>query len=227
MPIINTGRQGKIDGKSSSNFTTARSTGNAAFDSYTSNNSAAFMYLFSSGRGGGTHLITRTYFYFDVSSMSGGTAVDLIIEGNTSTGTQSRWIVVKSSAFGGNGATALSVNDFVPTFATPYSNFASGWNTTSTNTITLNATALSDINTNNHFTLALVEYTYDYQNIAATSNIQNAYGIKFATSPTAYLDVTGGGTDVDSIDSISSGNIDEWNGYSWSAVSEIDGIIAN
>lgn len=226
MPTINTGRQGRIAGLSSATFNTARTTGDTVYDSTTANNAGAFGTFHSTGRGGGTTTIYRTYFYFDVSTITTTpSAASLYVEGFTSTAT-SRWIVVKSSAFGGNGGSALATSDFVPTFATAYSSFSNTWNTTSVNSISLNSTALTDLTNPSSFTVCLVDYTYDYSNVTPTTNISELYGIEFSTSPTAYLDITtsSGPSGVSSFSGILAANISEISGISYSNISEISGI---
>jgi len=213
MPVttINVNRQGYIDGSGGSNFNTARQTGATAVDSPSTDVGIAFRYFFSSGRGGGTHDFFRTYLHFATSGLSGiipsGTTAVLNIKGS-GTFDGGDFIVVKSGAFGGNGGTALNVfSDFFTNldYTTDYSAEISSWSKTGNNAINLNSDAINDIYGSTHFTIALINYTHDYNNSAATSNTTLNNGIAFGTTITLVVtEPEAGPTGINTINTISS-----------------------
>lgn len=188
---INVGRKGYIIGQGNSNFTTARQTGASAVNGPTGNEAIAFRYFFSSGRGGGTHSMYRTYLYFDTSVLSGlipsGTTVVLNITGASNNAGD--FIVIKSTAFGGDGGTALATSDFFSSlsYGTAYSGEETSWNSSGNNAISLNSNALNDIYGNNDFILALVNYTYDFSNNASSTSVALNNGIAFGTTITLVV----------------------------------------
>lgn len=217
MPVttINVNRQGYIDGAGGTNFATARQTGATAVDSPSTDVSIVFRYFFSSGRGG-LHDFFRTYLHFATSGLSGiipsGTTAVLNIEGAGSFN-GGDFIVVKSSAFGGDGGTALATSDFFSglDYTTDYSAEISSWSKTGNNAINLNSDAVNDIYANTHFTIALINYTHDYSNSAATSNTSLNNGIAFGTTITLVVTEpeTGptGIATINTIDSRASSNL--------------------
>ena len=130
------------------------------------------------GRGGGTYLFRRSFFYFNTAAVPGTvTAADLYIK-RLSIGSNpgSRIMVVKSNAFGGDGLSALAaadnidypgysaassmsgaVTDYI-TSAFDYTAVASG----DYAVISLNSTAFTDIATDDYWIIMVVNYDYDY-----------------------------------------------------------------
>ena len=162
---INSSRVGNIIAFNS-NFTTARQTAGTVSDGTFSANDA-ISYQFSAGRGGGTHRFRRSYIHFDVSAIT-GVVSSLVLNVRGNTNTSSDVIVLKSTAFGGDGGTALSSADYFTNvdFSTAYSAEVTSWST-GTNTITLNSTAESDIQNNDDFIVAIVNHNTDFSNSAA------------------------------------------------------------
>ena len=82
--------------------------------------------------------------------------------------------MIKSTAFGGDGGTALATSDHFSSldYSTAYSSELTTWST-GNNEYTLTAAALADIKNNDHFTLAIIDHDNDYVNSAntAVSNI--------------------------------------------------------
>ena len=143
----------------------------------------------------------RSFYHFDASNVTTCTAVTLDLMGFQGGGYNSgSLIVLKSDAFGHSDENALATGDWdsIPgwsgdgsddmTGATEYSTVNSSWASAgSYNTITLNATAVSDINSQDHFIIALVDYTYDYQAVLPLINSSGS------PVPTNALDVSLGG----------------------------------
>jgi hypothetical protein len=113
--------------------------------------SNAMQYFQSSGRGGGTYRYTRTFLNFDTSGITETTgAVTLSIPGNGNADTTVT--AVKSTH---STPILLSGDDFNNIdVSTPYSS-ATSWST-GTNTITLNATAITQIVNEDDFDVALL-----------------------------------------------------------------------
>ena len=223
MPTINITRQGSGLGAVSSNFNTAR-TGNAAsvVDGVTGNQSNVVQYFQSSGRGGGTIRFKRVFLYFDTSGITGTlSAAHIDVSGYSGASTGDQTGLLKSTAFGGDGGTALATTDFYTKidYGTIYSSLSSF--STGNNEYTLSATALADIKNNDHFTLAIVELRADYGN----TDIGNAaLDISIAFSTTITLDYTlqtGYGNDVNGVAAASIGKV---NGVATANIEKINGI---
>lgn len=144
--------------------------------------------LYVSGRGGGAYVVQRSFFFFDTSTINGTiTAIDLKIVGVTYTGNAVR--VAKSTAYG-DGSSAYINTDFdgwtnpsgaFPAAPTPYNASNYTWSAL-TNTIALNATAISDANSDNYLSLVLVGGTHDYPDTEPTADVEKYSGIQFASS---------------------------------------------
>ena len=143
------------------------STGTFA-STYTTNTtvSNAFLVAYDSGRTGQVGQCARVPLFFDVSSITASntiTAATLKVW-NPSSGAGTDSIIVKGSAWGGNGSTTTlstaNYNDL--DFFTAYSSELTNWAATSYNNFSLNATAISDMNTNGYLNCFLIEGDYDY-----------------------------------------------------------------
>ena len=223
---INSNRVGNAIGFNS-NFTTARQTARAVTDGTFSVNDA-ISYQFSAGRGGGTHRIRRSYFHFDVSAITGVvSSLTLNLRGNTNT--SSDLIVLKSTAFGGDGGTALSSTDYFTNvdFSTAYSAEVTSWST-GTNTVTLNSTAESDIQNNDDFIVALVNHNNDFSNSAAGSSTTQNSGLDLSTLSNARLIFTettaAGPSNVDVISGVDQSNIGSINTVAFASIASINTV---
>ena len=184
MPTINANRTGSSVGAGSSTFSTARqSNASSVTDNPSSSDANAIQHFFSSGRGGGTHKFRRVFIHFDTSSVS-ATPQDAVINITGSSNTSADIIVVKSNAMGADGSTALATSEFFSSidYTAPLSSEITSWSTGS-NSISLNATALSLIGSADNLTVVLVEHDSDFQNTAVTSGTVGS-GINFATTIT-------------------------------------------
>ena len=184
MPTINANRVGSAIGAGSSTFSTARqSNADTVTDNPSSSDANAIQHFFSSGRGGGTHKFRRVFIHFDTSSVS-ATPQDAVINITGSSNTSADIIVVKSNAMGADGSTALATSEFFSSidYTAPLSSEITSWSTGS-NSISLNAAALSLIGSADNLTVVLVEHDSDFQNTAVTSGTVGA-GINFATTIT-------------------------------------------
>jgi hypothetical protein len=166
MPTINVNRQAVGTGISNGNFNTART--NAASSVTDGITGEADVQYFATGR---TKRFKRVFLHFDTSGITGTvTAAHIDINGGSSADADPNdTIMIKSTAFGGDGGTALATSDHFSSldYSTAYSTELTTWST-GNNEYTLTAAALADIKNNDHFTLAIVDHDNDYANSATT-----------------------------------------------------------
>ena len=174
MPTLNSTRDGYIIGKQNTTFSTARTTVGTATANESSSSSSVFAVQFFTGRGG-IHRFTRLYAHFDTSGITGTVSnITLTIHGGTSTSTADV-IVLKSSAFGGDGGTALATSDFYSEidYASTYSSeYTTTW-ATGANDIPLTGRAETDMQDDDDFTIAIVNHDRDYSNSDGSSTESN------------------------------------------------------
>lgn len=163
-------------------------------NNYTTNTvvSDAIKIQFSLSRGGASGTCGRFFLFFDTSSVAGTiTACDLKVLGYLTSG--ANVIPVESTAYGGNGSsTTLALSDYNNLdFATAYASATTSWSTTGYNTFSLNATAISDMNTNSYLNVALIDEEYDYSGTSPASGTNYSSGIEiFDTTSPIVLDIT-------------------------------------
>jgi|TARA_R110002124_G_scaffold183377_1_gene350735 hypothetical protein len=166
MATINVNRQGVGTGISNGNFNTART--NAASSVTDGITGEADVQYFATGR---TKRFKRVFLHFDTSGITGTvTAAHIDINGGVvADADPNDTIMIKSTAFGGDGGTALATSDHFSSldYSTAYSDELTTWST-GNNEYTLTAAALADIKNNDHFTLAIVDHDNDYANSATT-----------------------------------------------------------
>ena len=162
----------------------------------------------------------RAYFYFDISAIGSDdiTAISLTVIGGSNSAAAGDWRVVRANSDNDFGTIATS--DFALVFnsstqMTSYSNSASTWNPNfggnlGVNTISLNATAVSNANSGGasaqELCIGLINNTYDYENEDAEEDFgQLVNGVALTSSGTgrALLTVThtasGYGNEVNNI----------------------------
>ena len=127
---------------------------------------------FGSRGGGNTYRVTRSFMWFDTSGITGTvSAATIKIRGyNQNSGSI---IAVKSTAFGGDGGTALAAGDIdaMPGWTTGASaagnvtnyssQITSGWSTSGYNDLTSTSDLRSDMQNNNVVIICFMDYTYD------------------------------------------------------------------
>ena len=218
MATINISRQGHGIGVTSGSFSTARtSAASSVTDGVTGNEVVQY---FHSGRG---KRFQRVFLYFDTSGITGTlSAAHIDVTGGGTSGDPNDTIMIKSTAFGGDGGTALATSDFYSSldYSTAYSTELTSFSTSGNNEYTLTAAALADIKNNDHFTLAIVEHDSDYTNSDQT-NVSDI-NIDFDTTITLdYTLVTGYGHTVNGV---ASANISKVNGIATASISKVNGI---
>jgi len=225
MPTINVNRKGDATGTVSSNFNTARTSNAASVTDGTTNNNFPVQYFKSSGRGGGTIRFKRAFLHFDTSSITGTlSAAHIDIDGGSFGGPDPNdTIMVKSTAFGGDGGTALATTDFYSSidYSTAYSTELTSWST-SNNEYTLTAAALADIKNNDNFTLAIIEHDSDY---TGSDQGDGAYDIHINFAATITLDYTLAATGYsNAVNGVAAANISKVNGVATASISKVNGI---
>jgi len=167
MATINVNRQGIGQGIANGNFNTART--NAASAVTDGITGEADVQYFISGR---TKRFKRVFLHFDTSGITGTvTAAHIDVNGGSGSDPDPNdTIIIKSTAFGGDGGTALATSDHFSSldYSTAYSSELTTWST-GNNEYTLTAAALADIKNNDHFTLAIVDKDNDYDNSDTTA----------------------------------------------------------
>ena len=205
MPTINVNRQGVGTGIANGNFNTART--NAASAVTDGITGEADVQYFNSAR---TKRFKRVFLHFDTSGITGTvTAAHIDINGASGVDADPNdTIMIKSTAFGGDGGTALATSDHFSSldYSTAYSDELTTWST-GNNEYTLTAAALADIKNNDHFTLAIIDNDSDYANSSTTST--SDIGIDFDVTITLdYTESAAGYThDVNSVAAASIGKV--------------------
>lgn len=116
---------------------------------------------------------SRVFLFFDnLDTATGGntiTAATLKVY-NAGSGDSTNTISVEASAWGGDGTTTtLSTSDYSNLDqSTAYSNELTSWAGSGYNSFTLNATAISGMNTNGYLNVAVIEADHDYGNTNPT-----------------------------------------------------------
>ena len=229
MPTINvsTAAYSRVVNQSSHNAARGASTGQST--NITGQAANAFSYVAASGGRGLSYSIYRSFLYFDTTSITGTvSAASVNVKGFSNSG--GRRILVPSTAFGGDGQSAITGGDYSNlSFNTNYNSNFNGWNTSSNNVFTLKSTAFSDMQTNNYFICAVIEYDHDFSNSAPASAISNIFGVDASVSSNIYLDYTltgggGGPAGVAEVDGIATADINNWDGTVWGDIDSINGI---
>ena len=187
MATIIAERTGIVNGATTLDFATARTTPFSSEVNPSTNNLTAIRYVAAVGRGSVSHTMNRTFAYFDTTTIDYAVEnVSLNIVGGGNVGNDLR--VVKSTAFGGDGSADIVNGDFT-TFDTntPYNDVSYTW-LTGTNNIALNSSAATDIQNNNAFIVCLMQADNDFANTGAVSDLTEEFGVAFASSITLTFD---------------------------------------
>ena len=178
-------------------WTAARNATSATANNYTSNTNIAnaIESYRTTTRGPSVYGVRRTFFFFDLSTIPSGntiTGIVLKVQGyGAGLSGDGNVRVAKATAFGGDGSSTYATTDFdnwSPSSPTPYASNTSTWFNVRNN-ITLNATAISDANTNGYLNLVLVDNEYDYPDTAPTSDVFNTNGVEFRSSTTTEKNI--------------------------------------
>lgn len=137
---------------------------------------------------------TRVFFFFDVSAVKAAgsiTAATLYVYAGSAGNADSQ--VVEATAWGGDGTTTtLGTGDYdAISFTTTYSSALVGWTTSAYNSYSLNATAISAMNTDGYLNCAILTEDYDLKGVSPTlgDNWANTVNFENSSNP-IYLDIT-------------------------------------
>ena len=230
MPTLNATKWGHIVSSNYSSHAAARgaSSGNSVSSNPSSGTVDAIRYRRFSAKGSTFYAITRAFYYFDTSAITGtvSSATLNIRSGDHVLGNDV--IVVQSTAFSGDGSTDLVTADYNNVNFTSTRSSNTTYDRGVNNAITLNATALTEIQNNNAFIVAVLQYYNDQQDSALGSNTDLANEINYAT--TGYLDYTvsgGGGTgpaNLTSLNGIAKADITSINTIAIADISSINSV---
>ena len=219
MPTINVNRQGVGTGIANGNFSTART--NAASAVTDGITGEADVQYFNSAR---TKRFKRVFLHFDTSGITGTvTAAHIDITGGSGVDADPNdTIMIKSTAFGGDGGTALATSDHFSSldYSTAYSDELTTWST-GNNEYTLTAAALADIKNNDHFTLAIIDNDSDYANSSTTST--SDIGIDFDVTITLDYTESAAGYTHD-VNSVSAASIGKVNSIATASIGKINSV---
>ena len=204
MATIDVNRQGFGQGIANGTFSTARSNAASAVTDAVSGTETVQYFK------GRTKRFKRAFLHFDTSGITGTlSAAHIDITGNGSSPDPNDTIMVKSTAFGGDGGTALATSDHFSSldYSTAYSDELTSWSTSGNNEFTLTAAALADIKNNDHFTLAIIDNDNDYANSDATATSDIAIDFDVTITLDYSVAASGYGHDVIGVAASSVGKV--------------------
>ena len=241
MPNLYASLDGRISTGIETSWSNARDdTSGTVYDVETRSSVFIEVARFASRGGGNTYRIARSFMYFDTSGITGTvSAATIKIRGYP--GDDASIVALKSTAYGGDGGTALASGDFdaitgwttgasAESSVTKYSNtITSGsWSTSGYNDLTGTSDLSADMQNNNAVIICFIDYTHDLLNSALTSNGQDNIGAYYTnysgTSRDPYIEytvATGYGNTVNGVAAASIGKI---NGVATASISKVIGI---
>ena len=222
---------GRVRGPQVTTWAGARDVDNGLFTQLSEVASSNFTAVHRfAGRGGGNiYRVERSFIYFDTSGIT-GTVAEAQFELVGTTGADGSIIAVKSTAFGGDGGTALNKADFdamggwtdgasqagnVTNYSAAFESTSGTWSTSGVNTLEGTEDLLADMKNNDIVIVCFMDYTYDYLNVAPTSNATFNLGARFAEASSAgqrpridYTLATGYGNNVNGVAAANIGKVD-------------------
>ena len=191
---------------------------------------SAFSVSWQFGRNGPEYNVIRSYFYFDLSTISGTiTAIDLYIRAQNG-GLNNINVAISGNglAFGGNGSSALTPGEFDINggMQNDYiNNQGVGWSAGSYQQFSLNANAITDATNNQFLILQVIDFDFDYFNNDPTPvgpiNINGGFQAFFPN----YLSVTTAAAGYpNNVMGVTSANIDNVIGISTSNINNVIGV---
>ena len=193
---------------------------------------------FGSRGGGNTYRITRSFMYFDTSGITGNLSVATIkIRGYN--GNDGSVIAVKSTAFGGDGGTALAAGDLNAITGYSLGNSLAGratiygpqiltssWDTSDYNDFTGTSDLKTDMKNEDVVIICFMDYTHDYLFSTPTSdstvNIGAYYTNYTGTSRDPYIEYQLGYSNA--VNGVTAVNIGKINGVATANIEKVNGI---
>ena len=242
MPDLYASLDGRVSTGIETSWSNARDdTSGTVYDTETRSGAFIEVARFASRGGGSTYRIARSFMYFDTSGITGTvSAATIKIYGYP--GDDASIVALKSTAYGGDGGTALASGDFdaitgwttgasAESSTTKYSNtiITSGsWDATGYNDLTGTSDLRADMQNNSAVIICFMDYTNDLLNSALTSNGQlnlGAYYINYGgTSLDPYIEYTIATGYGNKVNGVNSANIGKINGVATASISKVNGI---
>ena len=219
MATINVNRTGHGRTAASASFSTART---SAAATATDSLSGDFNVQFFIGRG--KRRFERVFLHFDTSGITDTlSAAHIDITGGGASPDPNDSIIIKSTAFGGDGGTALATSDMYSSldYGTAYSTELTTWSASGNNEYTLTAAALADIKNNDHFTLAIIDHDNDYAN-TDTATVSDVI-IDFDTTITLDYTAAASGYTHD-VSSVAAASIGKVNSVATASIGKINSV---
>ena len=195
-----------------------------------------------SGRGGGsTFRVHRSFMYFDTSGITSTVSAATIKIYGVSGHNDGSIIAVKSTAFGGDGGTALAAGDIdaitgwttgasAAGNVTDYSGAitTSSWSTSGYNSLLSTSDLRADMQNNNVVIICFMDYTNDYLNSepssTATLNVGGYYTDQSSTSKDPYIEYTVATGYANTVNGVASANIGKIMGVATADIEKVNGI---
>ena len=216
--------------------------GSAATVTYSSSASAVNVHRLSGRRGSTTYGVGRSFFCFDTSGITGTvSAATIKIQGYSQN--SGSVIAVKSTAFGGDGGTALATGDFnaisgwssgssLASSATTYGPqiITTNWSTSGYNDFTGTSDLRTDMQNDSVVIICLMDYTHDYLNNALTSDQSNSCGLYYAEQtgtsrdPAIEYTLAAVGATVHTINTVAEANIAAIKGIAHANIAEVNTV---
>ena len=190
-----------------------------------------------SGRGATTFSVGRLFHAFDTSGITSGvTSVTLQIE-RVSTTSDCDLIVVKASKPDTSTDLVLADFDAIPGFTddasmsgnvTEYSSeIVAGTIGTTRTDVTLNSTAISDVQSLDTFAIAIIEHTHDYSNVTPTDAssfvfLEGVTGVPASEQPRLVVVTSDGYTH--NVMGVAAANIAKVDGVATANIGKINGV---
>ena len=194
---------------------------------------------FGSRGGGNTYRVERSYMYFDTSGIAGVvTSATIQIRGYS--GNDGSVIAVKSTAFGGDGGTALSTADFdaivgwtdgtsadgnVTNYSSP---ITSGWSTSGYNSLNSTEELRTDMQNDNVVIICFMDYSKDYLNntpsVNGTVNNGAFYTDYSATNLHPYIEYVEATTYGHNVLGIAASSLHSVNGVTRANIAHVNGV---
>ena len=240
MPVVNTDSgDGWISSGAQSSWAAARDiTSGGTPDTNDLQFNGATTAIKSASRGGGfNYYVRRTFMYFDTSGIT-GTVSSATIKVKGYQLNNGSVIAVKSTAFGGDGGTALASGDIDAIVGwttgasaagnvTDYSSqITSGWSNSAYNDLASTSDLRADMKNNDAVIICFMNYTYDYLNVEPSgSSAFYRIGFQFTNNVASrpYIEYTLAGYGNDVIE-VSSANIDKVIGVEAANIDKIIGV---
>ena len=230
MATITASKWGRILISNQTTHANARdaSTGTSAINNSVNLSTTLLQYRKAPGRRvATTYNITRAFYYFDTSGITSTVNNASVKIAGSSTGNvgSPQVILVPSTAFSGDGSTSLVVGEFGDvTFSTIYSNAVTSWSTSAINTLNLKSSARTDMQNDDYFICAVIEYEHDFSDSEPSINKTSAAGVNYNTTATLEHDAKSGPANVGQFNVIVASNIGQINPIIYSNIAKINTI---